>query len=191
VPKEPPELLAHAVIDRTQPTGSLGADLVCLGEIAGPHGVKGAVRVKSFTAAPADLVAYGPLCDASGKRRFALALIGGSRGILIARIEGVADRDAAGRLRGVRLHVPRAALPAPGPDSYYHADLIGLRVINRAGTAIGTVRAVLDLPAGAVIEIGRNDGGELMLAFTDATVPTVDLGAGVMVVDPPEEVEAR
>jgi 16S rRNA processing protein RimM len=191
MPKEPPELLAYAMTDRAPPTRSAGAGLVCLGEVAGPHGVKGAVRVKSFTAAPADLVAYGPLSDASGTRRFALVLIGESRGVLIARIEGVDDRDAAEHLRGVRLHVPRQALPTPEPDSYYHADLIGLRVVDRAGRAIGRVRAVLDLPAGAVIEIGKNDGGELLLAFSDATVPTVDLDAGFMVVDPPEEVEAR
>lgn len=184
-------MLAHAVIDRARPTPMPGAGLVCLGEVVGPHGVKGALRVKSFTAAPRDLVAYGPLCDASGKRRFVLALIGESRGALIARIEGVDDRDAAERLRGVRLHVPRAALPEPEPDSYYHADLIGLRVVDMAGRALGAVRAVLDLPAGTVIEIGRDDGGELLLAFTKATVPSVDLDAGVMVVDPPGEVEAR
>ncbi len=185
-------MLAHAVTDRAQPPTLVpGAGLVCLGEVTGPHGVKGALRVKSFAAVPADLVAYGPLCDASGRRRFALTLIGESRGALIARIEGVDDRDAAERLRGVRLHVPRQALPTPEPDSYYHADLIGLRVVDKAGQAVGTVRAVLDLPGGAVIEIAKNDAGELLLTFTDATVPTVDVEAGVMVIDPPEEIDAR
>ncbi len=184
-------MLAQAMTEHARPTRKPAAGLVCLGEVLGPHGVKGAVRVKSFAAAPADLVAYGALVDASGTRRFALTLIGESRGALIARFEGVDDRDGVEALRGLRLYVPRRAMPAPEPESYYQTDLIGLRVIDKAGQAIGTVRAVLDLPAGAVIEIARADGGELLLAFTDATVPSIDLEAGLMVVDPPEEVEAR
>ncbi len=186
-------MLAQAMTERTPSTRTppRAAGLVCLGEIMAPHGIKGALRVRSFTTVPADLVAYGALSDASDQRRFTLTLIGESRGALIARVDGVEDRNAAEALKGVRLHVPRAALPAPEPESYYHADLIGLRVVDKAGQAIGTVRAILDLPAGAVIEIETLTGGELLLAFTDATVPTIDLAAGLMVVDPPEEIEAR
>lgn len=163
--------------------------LVCLGEIVAAHGVKGAVRVKSYAATPEDLVAYGALTDASGRRRFALTLVGESRGTLIAAIEGVHDRNAAEALCGTRLYVGRDALPPPEPDGYYHVDLIGLGVVDRAGAPIGRVRAVLDLPAGDVLEIERDDGGELLLPFTRAVVPSVDLEAGVIVVDPPGEVE--
>ncbi|MGD9537354.1 MAG: ribosome maturation factor RimM [Alphaproteobacteria bacterium] len=162
--------------------------LVCLGEIVGPHGVRGAVRVKSFAATPGGLAAYGALSDASGRRKFELRLIGESRGALIAQIEGVDDRDAAEALRGTRLYVGRDALPAPEPDDFYHVDLIGLRVVDTRGEAIGRVRDVLDLPAGAVLEIEREDGDELLLPFTRAAVPTVDLDAGLMVVDLPAEV---
>jgi 16S rRNA processing protein RimM len=165
--------------------------LVCLGEIVAAHGVKGAVRVKSFAARPEDLVAYGQLCDASARRRFELRLIGASRGTLIAEIEGVHDRDAAEALCGTPLHVSRDALPPPEPDDYYHVDLVGLGVVDTRGAAIGRVRAVLDLPAGDVLEIERADGGELLLPFTRAAVPRVDLDAGVIVVDPPGEVEPR
>lgn len=183
--------MAYAVTDRTTRNRTPVAGLVCLGEVLGPHGVKGALRVKSFTATPSDLAAYGPLSDATGRRRFKLTLVGESRGAVIARVEGVGDREAAERLRGMKLHVRREALPEPEPDSYYHVDLIGLRVVDRAGRAIGEVRAVHSLPASDVIEIGRDDGGELLLAFTAANVPTIDLDAGVMVIEPPGEVEAR
>jgi 16S rRNA processing protein RimM len=175
---------------RPDPGAPAARDLVCLGAIVGPHGVGGAVRVRSFTAVPSDLVRYGALSDAAGGRRLVLHLTGESRGLLIARVEGVTDRDGAASLRGLRLHVARAALPEPEPESFYHVDLIGLAAVDRAGAEIGRVAAVHDLPAGDVLEIARHDGGELLLPFTRAVVPAVEPRAGRIVIDPPCEVEA-
>ncbi len=156
-----------------------------MGVITGAHGVRGAVRVKSFTADPASIVAYGPLEDEEGARRLALTLDGTVRGLLIARIPGIADRDAAERLKGTRLYLPRAALPPAGEEEYYHADLIGLAVALKDGTPFGRVRAVHDFGAGDSLEIEQPDGAVVLVPFTEAAVPVVDLAAGRLVLDPP------
>lgn len=162
---------------------------MCVGVVVGAHGVGGQVRVKSFTAEPAGLYALGPLTDEPGLRRFALTPVGAAGGALIARIDGVADRDAAEALKGTRLYAERAALPEPAADEYYHADLIGLRVELGDGTTLGRVRAVHDFGAGDLIEVADDEGqgkaGGLMVPFTVAAVPVVDLEGGRLVVDPP------
>jgi 16S rRNA processing protein RimM len=158
---------------------------VCVGAIAGAHGVQGAVRIKSFTADPSDVARYGPLEDEAGERRFSLRLAGNAKGVVIARLKGVADRNQAEALRGMRLYLPRAALPAPGDEEYYHADLIGLEAALADGTLIGRVRAVHDFGAGDTLEIERPAGPAAMVPFTRAIVPVVDLGAGRLVLDPP------
>lgn len=164
---------------------------VCIGVIAGVHGVRGLVRIKSFTDAPEDVAAYGPVTDASGTRRFTIEAKGTVRGMVLAHIDGVDDRDAAGRLRGVELYVDREALPAPDVDEYYHADLIGLDVETRDGAHLGTVQAVQNYGAGDILEVARDDGGVDMLPFTHAVVPEVDLAGRRLVVEPPHEVIAR
>ncbi|HEY7608642.1 MAG TPA: ribosome maturation factor RimM [Alphaproteobacteria bacterium] len=170
-------------------------DKVCLGAIVGVHGVKGVVRIKSFTADPADIAAYGAVSDESGVRSFAVSVLGQARGAVLARLSGVADRDAAEALRGLRLYVPRAALPKTKEDEFYHADLIGLPVETREGQRLGTVRAVHNFGAGDILELRGEDGRELMLPFSDAVIPAVDLAAGRIVADPPagliEESEGR
>jgi len=165
----------------------MAAERVCLGAFAGAHGVKGQVRIKAFTEVPGDVAAYGPLWDEAGTRRFVIALTGRSKGLLLARVEGVDDRDRAEALSGTRLYVDRDALPALAEEEFYHADLIGLAAEDRAGRPLGKVKAVHDFGAGAMIEL---DGGPgLMLPFTRATVPTVDLESGRLVIDPPAELE--
>ena len=158
---------------------------VCLGVVTGAHGVRGALRIKSFTADPADVASYGPVEDESGERRLDLRLVGSAKGVLIARLDGVDDRDRAEGLRGLRLYLPRAALPPPGDDEYYHADLIGLAAALADGTPVGRVRAVHDFGAGDTLEIDRPEGPPLMVPFTRAVVPVVDLAAGRLVLDPP------
>jgi 16S rRNA processing protein RimM len=161
------------------------ADRVCLGIITAPHGVKGLVRVKSFTAEPDAIAHYAPLEDDEG-RPVGIAFIGAAKGVLLARVEGVGDRDAAERLKGLRLCLPRAALPPPEDDEYYHADLLGLGVELPDGTRLGRVRAVHDFGAGGSIEIEREQGAPVLVPFTRAAVPVVDIAAGRIVVDPPE-----
>lgn len=165
--------------------GSAPDRRVCVGVITGPHGVRGALRVKSFTAIPEDIARYGPLADESGSRSFALTLVGAAKGVLIARIKGIEDRDRAEALRGLRLHLPRAALPPPAAEEYYHADLVGLAAELPDGRTLGVVRAVHDFGAGDVIEIARPAGPPALVPFTRAAVPLVDLRAGRLVVDPP------
>lgn len=160
---------------------------VLVGEIGRPHGVRGLVKLRSFTADPAAIAAYGPLTDEAGTRRFSLTLLAEG----LARIEGVADRDAAQRLTGTRLYVERDRLPPPEEEEYYLADLIGLAVVTEAGAACGTVRAVEDHGAGTFLIIEDASGRERLLPFTRAAVPVVDLAGGRLVVVPPEEIVAE
>ena len=163
---------------------------VCVAQIGAPHGLRGEVKLRSFTADPMAVADYGPLENEDGTARFEIEDLrqSTSRGsdYVIVRLRGVADRDAADRLKGVKLFVPRDRLPSPEPDEFYHADLIGLRAVTCEGAEVGNVIAVHDFGAGAVLEIAGGSG-ELMVPFTDACVPTVDVEAGVVVVIIPEE----
>lgn len=160
------------------------ASRVCVGAIVGAHGVRGQVRVKSFTADPADVAAYGPVESEDGGRRFRLKVTGEAKGLVIARLEGVEDRDAAEALRGTRFYVPRACLPEPEEDEFLYSDLVGLRAETADGTVVGTVRGVADFGAGEVLDIG-GEGGGFMVPFTKADVPVVDVAGGRLVVVPP------
>jgi len=166
--------------------GEAAEPRICVGVITGAQGVRGAVRIKSFTAAPEDVAAYGPVADEAGERSFDLRAVGRAKGVVIATIAGIADRDAAERLKGVRLYVARAKLPAPGEEEYYHADLIGLAAVLKDGTVLGRVRAVHEYGAGDSIEVLRDDGGTVLVPFTRAAVPEIDLAAGLVVIDPPD-----
>ena len=163
---------------------------ICLGVITGAHGVRGLVRIKSFTAAPGDIAAYGPLDDEAGTRRFEVAVKGEAKGAVLAALAGVQDRNAAEALKGTRLYVDRAALPPPqDEEEYYHADLIGLRAEDATGRNLGRVVAVHNFGAGDLLEIERPDGTELLLPFTKAAVPSVDIAAGRLTVEPPEDAD--
>ena len=160
---------------------------ICVGAIAGAHGVKGLVKIKSFTEEPDGVAAYGPLSDEAGEREFTLALTGRAKGLIIARIDGVEDRNMAEALRGTRLYVERAALPPTAEEAYYHTDLIGLEAVGMDGAPVGEVKALYNYGAGDVIEIQRRDKDLLLLPFTKAAVPEVDLEGGRLVVREPEE----
>jgi 16S rRNA processing protein RimM len=145
------------------------------------------VRVKSFTAVPGDVAQYGPVETEPGDRRFRLQIVGQAKGVLIARLEGIADRDAAAALAGTRLYVARAALPEAAEDEFYQADLVGLAADDPAGTRLGTVRALHDFGAGDVLELTLDGGGAVMLPFTRAVVPEIDLARRRLVVVLPAE----
>lgn len=163
------------------------ADRICVGAIAGAFGVQGEVRLKSFCADPEAIADYGPLWTEDGKRSFEVTLTRPVAGGLGARLSGVATKEAADALRGVQLYADRDRLPSLPDDEFYHADLIGLAVHDPGGVRIGTVRAIHNHGAGDIVEIfapGRKSA--LLLPFTLANVPTVDLKAGRMVADIPE-----
>ena len=162
------------------------ADRILLGVFGRPHGVHGLVHVTSHTADPADLTAYGPLCDDRG-RRFTLHWRGAGLVEVAEQVNGatirVANRRAAEKLTNTRLYVARSALPPPEDDEFYLADLIGLGAMDASGTRIGTVSAVHDYGAGASLEIARPDAPALLVPFTRAAVPVVALSEGRVVVD--------
>lgn len=160
--------------------------LICVGAIAGAFGVAGEVRLKSFCERPGDIAAYGPLVTEDGARAFTVRITRPVKGGFAARLSGVATREEAEALRGTRLCVPRGRLPEPEADEFYHADLIGLAVVDRAGNPLGRVRALHDFGAGDVIEIDLGHGKSVMIPFTRAVVPEIDLAAGRIVADPPE-----
>jgi 16S rRNA processing protein RimM len=169
----------------------MAEDRLCVGVIVGAHGVRGDLRVKSFTADPQDLVSYGPLTDAGGAREFVFRVLGSARGLLRVHMDGVEERAAAEALAGVELYIARERLPAPENDEFYHADLIGLRAERRDGSFYGTVRALHDFGAGDVIEIALAEGGVAVLPFNEAVVPEIDLAGGRVVIVPPEDIEAN
>jgi 16S rRNA processing protein RimM len=161
-------------------------DLLCIGAIGGSFGVQGEVRLKSFCAEPTDIAAYGPLKSEDG-RSFTINLTRPVAGGLGARLSGVATKEQADALRGVSLYVERAKFPSLPDDEFYHADLIGLAVQDPGGVAIGKVHAVHNHGAGDLLEItGPGLKEPLLLPFTRAIIPTVDLASGRIVADLPE-----
>ena len=167
----------------------MGEERVCLGAIAAPHGVRGLLKVKSFTEQPENLAAYGPLSDESGNRKFELEILGRAGGLTLVRLKGVRDRDQAAALRGTKLFVARSALPPPQDEEFYHADLIGLTVVSPSGEEIGKVKAVQNYGAGDLLEVHRPDGRGLELPFTKAVVPELDLAGGRLTAILPDLVE--
>ena len=158
---------------------------VCLGQIGAPHGVRGEVRLRSFTGEPEAIAGYGPLETEDG-RIFEIESLRPAKDHFVATLSGIRDRNAAERLTNIKLYVPRERLPEiEEADEFYHADLIGLAAFDPAGKKLGTVVAVHNFGAGDLIEL-RADGGETeLIAFTETTVPTVDLERRTMVVDRP------
>lgn len=159
-------------------------DRICVGAIAGSFGVRGEVRLKSFCADPAAIADYGPVSTEDG-RSFKISLTRPVSGGLGARLSGVATKEEADALRGTRLYVSRERLPALGDDEFYHSDLIGLEVRDTGGALLGKVIAVHNHGADDIIEV-QGKGESLLLPFTRAVVPTVDLATGRIVADPPE-----
>jgi 16S rRNA processing protein RimM len=157
---------------------------VCVGAIAGAFGVGGEARIKSFCAEPEAIATYGPLWSEAGVS-YTVRITRPVAGGFAARLGGVTTREQAEGLKGTRLYAARDRLPPLDEDEYYHADLLGLTVSDPGGVALGRVRAVHDHGAGDMLEIDRPGGGSVLLPFTRAVVPTVDLASGRIVADPP------
>jgi 16S rRNA processing protein RimM len=160
---------------------------VCVGAVAGSFGVHGEVRLKSFCAEPGDIASYGPLSSEDGTRSWEVKLTRPVKNGFAAKLSGVVTKEAADALRGVRLYAPREKLPALPDDEFYHADLIGLEVLDTGGRLLGRVKAVLNHGAGDLLEIeGAGMKQPALMPFTRAIVPTVDLAAGRIIADPPD-----
>jgi 16S rRNA processing protein RimM len=162
---------------------------ICVARIGAPHGVRGAVKLWTFTEDPMAVSDYGPLTSKDGTRSFEVETAREAKGHLVATLKGVVSREDAERLNGVELYVARDQLPPTDDDEYYHADLIGLAAVDPAGAPIGRVLAIHNFGAGDIIEIAPPQGSTLLLPFTNAVVPTVDLTAGRVVIVLPVEIE--
>ena len=167
------------------------SSLVLMGRFGAPHGVRGEIRLQSFTGDPLAIADYGPLTDKSGQKSFRLLdLRPQGKDMLVARLEGVHDRDGAQALNGVELYLARDKLPAPDADEFYLADLEGLRAETTGGEVMGRVVALRNFGAGDILEIAPASGGEtLMFPFTKAVVPVVSVAEGRVVIEPPLERE--
>ena len=156
---------------------------ILLGRIAGAHGIRGEVVIHAFTAAPENIGAYGPLSDAAGTLTFKIGKARATSKGVVARLEGVTDRNAAEALKGVELFVERGRLPQAGEQEFYHADLIGLEAVSPDGAAVGRITAVQNYGAGDLLEIRLTGAGATELVpFTEAFVPQVDVAGGRVVV---------
>ena len=162
---------------------------ICVARIGAAHGVRGAVKLWTFTEDPLAVTRYGQLMTKDGARQFEVTHVREAKGHLVATLKGIATREEAERLNGVELYVAREKLPATSEDEYYHTDLIGLAAVNAAGEPLGRVIAIHNFGAGDIIEIAPPNGATMLLPFSNAVVPTVDLEGGRVVIELPDEIE--
>ncbi|KPA23279.1 Ribosome maturation factor RimM [Shimia sp. SK013] len=162
-------------------------DMICVGAIGGAYGVRGDVRLKSFTAEADAIADYAPLITGDGAMEFEVTVLGVVKNGLSARLSGISTKEQADALKGVKLYVPRARLPDTDDDEYYYTDLVGLEVRDTGGTLLGTVKSVQNHGATDLLEIqGAALKSTVLLPFTHVAVPTVDILAGRIITDPPE-----
>ncbi len=164
---------------------------VCLGAVAGAHGVRGQMRVKTFTQNPLDIAAYGTLSDGAGRDFTITEAVADKIGARVT-MHGIDSREQAAALKGTRLYIPRARLPAlKEADDFYHADLTGLAAVNKAGETIGTCIGVHNFGAGDMLEIKKQDGSSELLSFTKENVPHIDIAAGRLEIHFPASTDAK
>ena len=160
-----------------------------VGVITSPHGVRGEVKVTTFTADPMALVSYKTLMRQDGSPALTIASARPTKGGIVARLKGVDDRNAAEALRGLKLYMSRDSLPEPEEDEFYLADLIGLAVETTAGELLGKVKTVQDFGAGDLLEIQPKAGASWWLPFTREAVPEVRIAQGKIIANPPTMIE--
>jgi 16S rRNA processing protein RimM len=158
---------------------------ICVARIGAPHGVRGAVKLWTFTEDALAVKHYGPLMTKDGVRQFEVTHVREAKGHLVATLKGIATREEAERLNGVELYVAREKLPDISEDEYYHADLIGLAAVDAAGEPLGRVIAIHNFGAGDIIELERAGGGTELIPFHASVVREVDLAKGRIVIELP------
>jgi len=164
---------------------------ICVARIGAAHGVRGAVKLWTFTEDPLAVQSYGPLMTRDGARSFEIANVRAAKDHLVATFKGVATRNDAEKLNGIELYIPREKLPETDDGEYYYADLIGLAAVDAANEPIGRVIAIHNFGAGDIIEIAPPKGATMLLPFTNAVVPTVDIEGGRVVIELPQEIEGE
>jgi 16S rRNA processing protein RimM len=164
---------------------------ICVARIGAAHGVRGEVKLWTFTEDPLAVKLYGPLATKDGARQFEVTQAREAKGHLVATLKGIATREDAERLNGLELYIAREKLPATDEDEYYHADLVGLAAVTPANEPLGRVIAIHNFGAGDIIEIAPANGATMLLPFTNAVVPSVDLAGGRVVVELPEEIDGE
>jgi 16S rRNA processing protein RimM len=162
---------------------------VCVARIGAAHGVRGAVKLWTFTEEPLAVTRYGPLSTKDGGRQFLVTHAREAKGFLVATLKGVTTRNDAEGLNGLELYVAREKLPETETGEYYHADLIGLAAVTAAGVPLGQIIAVHNFGAGDILEIAPASGPTMLLPFSNAVVPTVDIAGGRVVIELPDEIE--
>ena len=167
------------------------SERICVAQIGAAHGVRGEVRLRSFTEDPAAFASYGPLESEDGTRRFEIEALRPAKDHFVARLAGIGDRDAASKLTNLKLYIPRDRLPpVEDADTFYQSDLVGLAAVTQDGAALGTVKAILNFGAGDIVEIAPAGGGApLMVPFNADAVPTIDISDKRIVVVPPKLIE--
>lgn len=163
--------------------------LVAVGVITGAQGIRGQVKIRSFTSDPYAITEYGALMNATGTKRYDLRIDGANKGGLVASIKGVADRNAAELLKGTELYADKSNIPAAAEDEFYYDDLIGLEVRDTSGTPLGKVAAMYDFGAGDIIEILLAAGNKEMYPFTRQNFPDVQIKGGFILAELPEIVD--
>jgi 16S rRNA processing protein RimM len=163
--------------------------LICLGKITKPHGIRGYVKVFSYTQNPSDIINYGPLYDQSGEHTYKVKIISTTQDLLVVAIDGIDSRTKAEELSGTELYVSRDRLPEPDEDEFYYVDLVGLDVYLAGDkeNLYGTVKAFHNFGAGDLVEITLASGADELLSFDALTVPYVDIDEGYIIVAPPEK----
>jgi 16S rRNA processing protein RimM len=164
---------------------------ICIARIGAAHGVRGAIKLWTFTEDPFAVKRYGPLSTKDGARQFEVTDAREAKGHLVATLKGVTTRDEAERLNGVELYIAREKLPATEEDEFYHTDLIGLAAVTTTDQPLGRVVAIHNFGAGDIVEIAPPQGATMLLPFTNAVVPKVDLKAGRLVIELPDEIEGE
>jgi len=164
--------------------------MVCVARIGAAHGVRGQVKLWTFTEEALSVTRYGPLATKDGARQFEVTHAREAGGYLVATLKGITTRSEAERLNGVELYVARDRLPATADGEYYHADLIGLAAVTTTGEPLGRVVAIHNFGAGDIIEIAPPDGATMLLPFSNAVVPAVDVAGGCVVIERPREIES-
>ncbi len=164
--------------------------MILIGRITAAHGIKGEVVIASRTARPEDVAAYGPVSDAEGKRQLVIQNARAASKGVIARLEGIADRNAAEALKGTDIYVPRDRLPPPADGEYYASDLIGLEAFDPAGKRLGRIVDVPNFGAGDLLDIDPGDGGQsFLVVVSEDTIRGVDVASARITVDVPKDAE--